>query len=68
MKHQNKKQKPANLSQERLQEIGKILSNGIYRLEEKERSRNSQILVDNKPFPSLHSVDSNLNQQVMRYE
>ena len=62
MKQKNRESKSVNLSQERLQEIGKILSNGIYRLEAKERSKNSQILLDNKPFPSLHSVDSNPNQ------
>ncbi len=62
MNQKNRKPKPANSSQERLQEIGKILSNGIYRLEAKERSKNSQILLDNKPFPSLHSVGSNPNQ------
>lgn len=62
MKQKNRNPKPVNFSQERLQEIGKILSNGIYRLEAKERSKNSQILLDNKPFPSLHSVDSNPNQ------
>lgn len=62
MKQKNRESKSANLSRERLQEIGKILSNGIYRLEAKERSKNSQILLDNKPFPSLHSVDSNPNQ------
>jgi hypothetical protein len=62
MNQKNRKPKPANSSQERLQEIGKILSNGIYRLEAKERSKNSQILLDNKSFPSLHSVGSNHNQ------
>jgi hypothetical protein len=63
MKQKNRKPKPA--SHEKLQEIGKILSNGSYRLEEKERSKNSQILVDNKPFPSVHSIDSNSNKQAM---
>lgn len=62
MKQKNRNPKPVNFSQERLQEIGRILSNGIYRLEAKERSKNSQILLDNKPFPSLHSVGSNHNQ------
>ncbi len=62
MKQKNRESKSVNLSQERLQEIGKILSNGIYRLEAKERSKSSQILLDNKPFPSLHSVGSNPNQ------
>ncbi len=65
MKQKNRESKSVNLSQERLQEIGKILSNGIYRLEAKERGKSSQILLDNKPSPSLHSVDSNLNQQAM---
>ena len=63
MKQKNRK--PVNFSHERLQEIGKILSNGICRLEAKERSKYSQILVDNKPFPSVHSIDFNLNQQAM---
>jgi hypothetical protein len=65
MKTQTDGLKITSSAHERLQEIGKILANGIYRLEVKERSQNPQILVDNKPFPSLHSVDSNLNQQAM---
>ncbi len=65
MKQKNINSKPVNFSQKRLQEIGKILSNGISRLEAKERSENNQNSVDNKHFPSLHSVDSNLNQQAM---
>ena len=65
MKTQTDGLKIPNSSHERLQEIGKILANGIYRLEVKERSQNLHILVDNKPFPSLHSIDSNLNQQAM---
>ncbi len=62
MKTQTDDSKIPNSSHQRLQEIGKILSAGIYRLEIKERSQNCQILLDNKPFPSLHSIDSNLNQ------
>lgn len=65
MELKTKKQKIEISPHKKLQEIGKILSYGIYRLEEKERSQNSQILVDNKPFPSVHSIDSNLNQQAM---
>lgn len=65
MQIRTKNQKTPNSSQEKLQEIGKILLNGICRLEAKERSQNFQILLDNKPFPSLHSIDSNLNQQFM---
>lgn len=65
MKTQTDGLKIPNSSHERLQEIGKILANGIYRLEAKERSQNPKILVDNKPFPSLHSIDSNFNQQAM---
>ena len=65
MQTRTKSQKTPNPSREKLKEIGRILMSGIYRLEAKERSQNSQILLDNKPFPSLHSVDSNLNQQFM---
>jgi hypothetical protein len=65
MKKKNEIGKSTNLSRERLQEIGKILSDGIYRLEAKKRSRNNQISVDKKHFSSLHSIDSNLNQQAM---
>lgn len=65
MKTQTDGLKITSSAHERLQEIGKILSAGIYRLEVKERSQNLQILVDNKLFPSLHNVDSNFNQQAM---
>lgn len=65
MQARTKSQKTPNPSREKLNEIGRILMSGIYRLEAKERSQNSQILLDNKPFRSLHSIDSNLNQQFM---
>ena len=62
MKQKNKKEESVNSTHDKLKEIGKILSNGIYRLELKERDQNPQILLDNKPFPSLYSVGSNYNQ------
>ncbi len=65
MQIRTRNQKTPNSSQEKLREIGRILLSGICRLEAKERSQNSQILLDNKPSPSLHSIDSNLNQQFM---
>jgi hypothetical protein len=65
MKTLNNDSKIPSSAHERMQEIGKILSYGIRRLELKERSQNLQIPVDNKTSPSLHSVDSNINQQAM---
>jgi len=58
-------QEASNFNRNRLKEIAKILVNGIIRIEAKERSNNQLILLDNKPLRSLHSVDSNLNQQAM---
>ena len=58
-------QEASNFNRNRLKEIAKILVNGIIRVEAKERSNNQLILLDNKPLRSLHSVDSNLNQQAM---
>ena len=58
-------QEASNFNRNRLKEIAKILVNGIIRVETKERSNNQLILLDNKPLRSLHSVDSNFNQQAM---
>lgn len=58
-------QEVSNFNQNRLKEIAKILVNGIIRVEAKERSNNQLILLDNKQLRSLHSIDSNLNQQAM---
>lgn len=63
MKH--KIAKTSDPAQGKMKEIGQILTNGIRRLEAKEISRNQQIQVDNKHFPSLYGVDSNLNQQAI---
>lgn len=65
MKQNNRRPELVNFSQERLQEIGKILINGICRLEAKEREENKQNLLDNNTSPSLHSIGSNTNQQYM---
>lgn len=66
MKSQNESnQEASNFNRNRLKEIAKILVNGIIRVEAKERSNNHLILLDNKPLRSLHSIDSNLNQQAM---
>lgn len=68
MKQRTQNQKIPNSSRERLQEIGKILSNGIARLEAKERLENGEIPLDNKRTPSLHSIDYKNNQHVMNYD
>lgn len=47
-------------SQEKLSEIAEILLRGIYRLEEKKRAENLQIMLASKSSPSLHSTDSAL--------
>ncbi len=66
MKSQNESnQEASNFNRNRLKEIAKILVNGIIRVEAKERPNNQLILLDNKPLRSLHSIDSNLNQQAM---
>lgn len=63
MEQQTNHQKTPNSAHQKLQEIGKILTNAICRLEEKERSENKQILLDSNHFPSPHSVDANINQR-----
>lgn len=65
MEIQTRNKKTPNSSQEKLREIARILLNGICRLEAFERSQNFQILLDNKPLRSLHSIDSNSNKQFM---
>ena len=54
-----------NSAPKRIQEIGKILAHGIFRLGIKEKAKNSQILLDNKLTSSLHSVDSKTNQHFL---
>jgi hypothetical protein len=67
MELRNKKQKLTNFSQNRLQEIAKILINGICRLEAREkyqeRCQNLLFPLDNKQFPSIHSTDINYPNQ-----
>ena len=59
MQKLNDDQNGSDFSSQKIREIAKILAEGIYRLEVKERSNNPLILLDNKSFRSLHSVDSN---------
>ena len=54
------KQKITPDTNERLSEIAEILLNGIYRLEEKEKAQNPQILLASKSSASLHSTGSKL--------
>lgn len=68
MKQQKDAQKTKIPQKNRIAEISEILLNGIRRLEAKERSQNLHLLVDSNYSRSLHSVDSNLNQQVTHYE
>ncbi len=58
------KQRITSESQEKLSEIAEILLRGIYRLEERKRAENLQIMLASKSSPSLHSTDSTvINKQ-----
>ena len=53
------KQRITSESQEKLSEIAEILLRGIYRLEERKRAENLQIMLASKSSSSLHSTDLN---------
>lgn len=63
MKLQTNKSSTAISSNKRLQEIAKILINGISRLESKEKSRNPHFPLDNNNFPSTHGGNINNPKQ-----
>jgi hypothetical protein len=55
----------AKQAQKRIAEIARILCAGIKRLNDRESSQNSLNQLDYKTSGSLHSIDSNPNQQFM---
>ena len=63
-------QKTSHIKQERLSEVAEILLRGIYRLEERKRAENLQIILASKSSPSLHSTDSTVinKQDYSHYE
>ena len=68
MKIQNNQLKKASQpkisSNQRLQEVAKILALGIIRLSARERSQNPHYPLDHKNFPSTHSDNINSINQV----
>jgi hypothetical protein len=59
MKLQTNKPNATISSSKRLQEIAKILINGISRLESKENPQNPHFPLDNNNFPSTHGTNIN---------
>ncbi len=53
-----------NSAQHRLQEVAKILTAGIIRLDQRQRSQNHRYSLDHKNFPSTHSDNINSINQV----
>ena len=53
-----------NSAQHRLQEVAKILTAGIIRLDQRQRSKNPHYPLDHKNFPSTHSNNINSINQV----
>jgi len=52
-------------SHQRLAQVGRILINGIYRLEKKEREKNRDNQLDSNFYPSVHGTGNNLNQTTL---